>query len=97
MAGGACCCAWRALGRGPRNGRYELRGKTGWFASAASKVERDAVVRWGLVRAVEQVSDAAKREAKVKPGYSPVGAFTARQFPAVAEAWVREVAGRPAV
>ena len=46
---------------------------------------------------MEQVSDAAKREAKAKLGYSPVEAFTARQFPAVAEAGVREVAGRPAV
>jgi len=121
----------------------ELRGKTGWFASAASKAERDAAVRcggavggglvrlreveeraersyvadvetqrardavevpglspaaWAAVRAVEQAGDAAEREAKAKPGYSPVwGTLTARQSPAVAEAWAQEAEGKPAV
>jgi len=47
-------------------------------------------------RAVEQAGDAAEREAKAKPGYSPAsGALTARQSHAVAEVWAREVEGRP--
>jgi len=121
----------------------ELRGKVGWFASAASKAERDTAVRcagsvggglvrlreaeeragqgyvrdveaqrardtvevpglspaaWAAVRAVEQAGDAAEREAKAKPGYSPVwGSLTARQSPGVAEAWAQEVESKPAV
>jgi len=133
----------RTLAHGGAELLGELWGKTGWFASAASKAERDAAVRcggavgggllrlreaeeragqgyvrgvdaqrardgvevpglslaaWAAVRAVEQAGDAAEREAKAKPGYSPVwGPLTARQSPAVAEAWAQEVAGRPAV
>jgi len=135
--------AERALGHGGPELLGELRGKVGWFASAASKAERDTAERcaaavpsgvvrlreteeraergytgsveaqrardavevpglssaaWAAVRAVEQAGDAAEREAKAKPGYSPVwGALTARQSPAVAEAWVREALGRPRV
>jgi Ti-type conjugative transfer relaxase TraA len=121
----------------------ELRGKVGWFVSAASKAEREVAVRcagsvggglvrlreaeeragqgyvrdvdaqrardavevpglspaaWAAMRVVEQAGDVAEREAKAKPGYSPVwGSLTARQGVGVAEAWAREVEGRPAV
>jgi len=133
----------RTLAHGGAELLGELWGKTGWFASSASKAERDAAVRcggavggglvrlreaeeragqgyardvdaqrardavevpglspaaWAAVRAVEQAGDAAEREAKAKPGYSPVwGPLTARQSPSVAEAWAREVEGKPAV
>jgi len=135
--------AERTLGHGGPELLGELRGKTGWFAGAASKTERDAAVRcggavgggllrlreaeeragqgyvrdvdaqrardgvevpglspaaWAAVRAVEQAGDVAEREAKAKPGYSPVwGSLTARQSPTVAEAWAQEVESRPAV
>jgi len=121
----------------------ELRGKAGWFASAASKAEREAAVRcagsvggglvrlreaeeragqgyvrdveaqrardlvevpglspaaWAAVRAVEQAADVSEREAKARPGYSPVwDARIARQGAGVAEAWAREALARPGV
>ncbi len=135
--------AERVLGHGGPELLGELRGKTGWFASAASKAERDAAVRcggaigggllrlreaeeragqgyvrdvdaqrardavevpglspatWAAVRAVERAGNAAEREAKARPGYSPVwGSLTARQSPAVAEAWAQKVESKPAV
>ncbi len=135
--------AERVLAHGGAELLGELRGKTGWFASAAVKAERDTAVRccgavgsglvrvreaedraeqayvagveaqrardavevrglspaaWAAVRAVEQAGDAAEREAKAKSGYSSVwGSLTARQSPAVAEAWAREALGRVGV
>ncbi len=135
--------AERTLAHGGAELLGELRGKTGWFTSAASKAERDTAVRcagavggglvrlreaeeragrsyvaeveaqrardmvevpglssaaWAAVQAVGQAGDAAEREAKAKPGYSLVwGPLTARQSPEVAEAWAREVLGRPGV
>ena len=53
---------------------------------------------WAAVRAVEQAGDAAEQEARAKPGYSPAwGTLTARQGAGVAEAWAREVEGKPEV
>ena len=53
---------------------------------------------WAAVRAVEQAGGAAEREAKARPGHSTAwGSLAARQGAGVAEARVREVAGKPAV
>ena len=75
--------------------------------TAAVEAQRlqDAVAVPGLsaaaqaaVRAVEQAGDAAEREAKARPGYSPVWGWLAdRQGAGVAEAWAREVVARPEV
>jgi hypothetical protein len=120
----------------------ELRGKTGWFASAAEKAERAAAVRcagsvggglvrlqdaeeragqryvrevevqrvrdqvevpglspaaWAAVRAVEQAGEAADRTVGAKPNKAEWEVLLARQGPLVAEAWKREVVGRPGV
>jgi Ti-type conjugative transfer relaxase TraA len=129
----------RALRHGGPELLGELRGKTGWLASAAAKAERvvaersggalpgalewvreaevaaqrayvagveaqrarDLVevpglspVAWAALRAVERAGQEAQRGAKADSVWNRL---TVRTSPEVAEAWSREVVGRPEV
>ncbi len=83
----------------------EERAGQGYVRDVEVQRARDAVAvpglspaAWAAVRAVEQAADKAEREAKAESGYNPVwGSLTARQGAGVAEAWTREVEGKPGV
>jgi len=98
-------CAGSVGGGLVRLREAEERAGQGYVRDVEAQRARDTVevpglspAAWAAVRAVEQAGDAAEREAKAKPGYSPVwGSLTARQSPGVAEAWAQEVESKPAV
>ena len=98
-------CA-RAVGGGLVGLREaEERAWQGYVRGVEAQRARDAVevpglspAAWAAVRAVEKAGDVAEREAKAKPGYSPVwGPLTARQDATVAEAWAHRVLAKPGV
>ena len=101
----AVLCAGSVGGGLVRLREAEERAGQGYVRDVEAQRARDAVevpglspAAWAAVRAVEQAAAAAEREAKAKPGYSPVwGPLTARQGAGVAEAWAREALARPRV
>jgi hypothetical protein len=96
-------CAGSVGGGLVRVREVEERAGQGYVRDVEAQRARDTVevpglsrAAWAAVRAVEQAADVSEREAKARPGYSPMwDARIARQGAGVAEAWAREALARP--